>query len=141
MIDKIKKAIQDVGGTLRDQANQFGEGAKEKTYELIEEWLAIFPKLEIYGLEITSFALGVGINPSLEVELRGKHEDFPKERIQEIIDENKGSTGIVSVFTTIRTTYGMHRRIYASLKDPLIVKIKIQLLPEIKVFIGEPLIM
>jgi hypothetical protein len=141
MIDKIKRAFLEAGDVLREQASQFGEGAKEKSYELIEEWLTVFPKLEIYGLEITSFALGVGLNPSLEVEFKGKHEDFSKERLREILAENKGKAAITSVFTTIRTAYNMHRRIYASLKDPLIVKIKIKLSPEIKVFIGEPIIM
>jgi hypothetical protein len=45
-----------------------------------------------------------------------------------------------SVMNTIKTTYSLHRRIYATLKDPLIVKVKIRISPEIKVFLGEPII-
>ncbi|MEN0003726.1 MAG: hypothetical protein AAF798_06270 [Bacteroidota bacterium] len=141
MIDKIKRAIQEAGDVLKEQASQFGEGAKEKSYQLIEEWLAVFPQLEVYGLEITSFALGVGLNPSVEVEFKGTHENFSRERLREILAENKGKAAVTSVFTTIRTAYNMHRKIYASLNDPLIVKIKVRLSPEIKVFIGEPIIM
>ncbi|MCB0546587.1 MAG: hypothetical protein KDD19_03310 [Phaeodactylibacter sp.] len=140
MIDKFKRAIQDASEVLREQAANLGEGAKEKTYQLIEEWLQVFPKLEIYGLEITSFSLAVALSPALEVELKGSHEKFSKERLDEIVHEVRKSPALSSVFTTIRTTYSLHRRTYASLSDPLIVRIRIRLSPEIKVYIGKPVI-
>ena len=140
MIDKIKQAFQEAGDIIKEQAATFGEDAKEKSYQLIEDWLQVFPKLELYGMEITSFALSMAISPSLEVELVGKHENFTKEKIQKILQENKGNAALLSVFNTIKTTYNFHRKIYASLKEPLIVKIKIKISPEIKVFIGEPII-
>jgi hypothetical protein len=140
MIDKIKKTLQDAGDVLKEQASNLGENAREKSYQLIEDWLQVFPKLEIYGLEITSFSLGVAISPSLEVELKGSHKDFTKERIQKILNENKNNPMMGSVMNTIKTTYSLHRRIYATLKDPLIVKVKIRISPEIKVFLGEPII-
>ena len=140
MIEKIKKALQEATDMIKEQASTLGDGAKEKSFALIEEWLKVFPKLEIYGLEVTSFALSVALSPALEVELKGDHQQFPKERIQEILAENKGNTAMISVFNTIRMTYSLHRKIYATLKDPLIVKIKIRLSPEIKVYIGKPII-
>jgi hypothetical protein len=140
MLDKIQKALQDVTETIKTQAGNIGDSAKEKTYRLIEEWLKIFPKLEIYGLQITSFSLGVALSPSLEVELKGAHEDFPTGRIDEILDENRGSAAMFSVFNTIKMTYNLHRQTYANLEDPLIVKIRIRLSPEIKVYIGKPII-
>ncbi|MCI5083824.1 MAG: hypothetical protein MRY78_19150 [Saprospiraceae bacterium] len=140
MIDKIKKTLREASDIIKDQASNISEGAKERSYKLIEEWLEVFPKLEIYGLEITSFAMGVGLNPSLEVELKGNHKDFGPERLEKILEENKTNTTVSSVFKTIKTTYKLHRRIYATLSDPLIVQVKIRLSPEIKVFIGQPLI-
>lgn len=140
MIDKIKQTIKELSETMQEQASSFGTGAKEKSYQIIEDWLQIFPKLEIYKLEITSFSLGVAISPSLEVELLGNHEDFTQERLQQILAENKGNTGISLVFNTIKTAYSLHRKTYAEVKPPLIVKIKIRISPEVRVFIGEPLI-
>lgn len=140
MIDKFKQAINDATEALRTQAAQFGEGAKEKSFQLIEEWLTIFPKLEIYGLEIRSFALSVALSPALEVELVGQHEDFRPERLEKIIEETRKNTALVSVFTTIRTTYNLHRQTLANLNDPLVVKIRVRLSPEIKVYLGAPLI-
>lgn len=140
MIDKLKKALHEASEMVREQAATFGEGAKEKSYQLIEEWLLVFPKLEMHGLEITSFALGVALSPSLEVELKGKHEDFTKEKLEHILADTKGSTALSSVFQTINTAYKLHRRTLANLNDPLIVKIRIRISPEIKVFIGKPLI-
>ena len=141
MIDKIKKALQDASELIKEQTSSLSEGAKERTYQLIEEWLQIFPKLEIYGLEITSFGLSVALSPALEVELVGDHKDFTQERIGEILKENKKSAAMTSVLTTIKTAYTLHRKTYANLRAPLIVKIRVKITPEINVIIGEPLIM
>lgn len=140
MFDKILKTLQDASESIMDQASNLGEGAKEKTNKLIEDWMLVFPRLEAYGLEITSLALGVALSPSLEVELKGKHENFTQDRLQQILDANKSNAAITSVFSTVKTAYSLHRKIYASQREPLIVKVRIKLSPEIKVFIGEPII-
>ncbi len=140
MLEKIQRALHEATETIKMQASSLGDSAKEKTYRLIEEWLKIFPKLEIYGLEMTSFALGVAISPSLEVEMKGEHDNFSTERIDQILEENKGSAAMFSVFNTIKMAYSLHRRTYANLEEPLIVKIRIRLSPEIKVYIGKPII-
>lgn len=140
MIDKVLKTLQEAGGTIREQAAGLSSGAKEKTYAIIEDWLQIFPRLEAYGLKVESFALGVAISPSLEVDLRGKHEDFSAEKVAVMGEEAEGDTALRMVISTIKTTYSLHQRISNELPDPLIVKIRIKLSPEVKVFIGEPLI-
>ena len=140
MIDKIVKTIQDAGESIREQAGNLGTGAKEKTYQLIDDWLKVFPQLEMYGLKVESFALGVALSPSLEVDLKGSHKDFTLERLDEILAKPDSNGALRTVISTIKTTYGLHRRIYADLREPLIVKVRIKLSPEVKVFIGEPLI-
>ena len=140
MIDKIKKAFLEATEMIKEQASTLGEGAKEKSYQVIEEWLKVFPQLEINGLEVTSFALSVALSPALEVELKGSHKDFTEDKVNQIIEENRKSTGLLTVMNTIKTTYALHRKTYANLNDPLIVKVKIRLSPEIKVYIGQPLI-
>lgn len=140
MIDKIVKTIQDAGESIREQAGNLGTGAKEKTYQLIDDWLKVFPQLEIYGLKVESFALGVALSPSLEVDLKWSHKDFTLERLDEILAKPDSNGALRTVISTIKTTYGLHRRIYADLREPLIVKVRIKLSPEVKVFIGEPLI-
>ncbi|WP_020539454.1 hypothetical protein [Lewinella cohaerens] len=140
MIDKIVKTLQDASGTIREQANNLGTGAKEKTYSLIEDWLQVFPQLEIYGLKVESFALGVALSPSLEVDLKGAHADFSTERLEELLAKEGNSAALRTVLSTIKTTYSLHRRIYADIQEPLIVKIRVKISPEVKVFIGEPLI-
>lgn len=136
MIDKIKQTIKDMTDAIQEQASSFTDNAKEKGYQIIEEWLQIFPKLEVYKLRINSFSLGVAISPSLDVELIGKHEDFSKERLQQILAEVRGNAALSLVFNTISTTYALHRRTYATLSDPLIVRIRIKLTPEVRVTLG-----
>ncbi len=139
MIDKIIKTIQDTGQSLIEQTSQLGSGAKEKTFEIINDWLKIFPQLEAYGLEVESFSLGVAISPSVEVELKGKHEDFTEEKLRAMLDE-ADDRALRTVISTINTTYSLHRKITEKLEEPLIVQVRISISPEVKVFIGEPLI-
>ena len=140
MLDKILKNLQQAGDALKEQASSLGESAKEKSYQLIEDWVEAIPIIEAYGLSVHSFALGIAISPSLEVEFKGSHEDFPEERIQEILKKHKGNPAITSFFTTMRTTYRLHRKIKSDFREPLIVKVKVRISPEIKVYIGDPLI-
>ncbi len=140
MIERLRKTLQEASDLIKEQAGSLGENARERTYQLMEDWLEIFPQLEIYGLEITSFALSMGISPALNVELRGAHQDFPPERLDQILEECRSNTALSSIFSTVKTTYKLHRRIYANLHNPLLVKVRIQIPPEIKVYIGEPIV-
>lgn len=137
MLDQIWTSVQQAAQGL---AGTVGEGAKEKTNQIIEDWLTIFPQLEIYGLEITSFSLGIALNPSMEVELLGKHEDWSMERLDTLISENKGQHAISMVLQAIRTTYRLHKKSLATLKSPLIVKISVKLSPEVRVVLGQPVL-
>jgi len=140
MLDKIKKTLQEASDTMREQASQIGDSAREKSYKIIEEWLESIPKLEATGFEVTSFALEVALSPSVEIELKGKNEDFPPQRIEQILAHHKGNTVVQSVFSTLKMTYRLHRKVNAPIQDPLIIKIRIKLAPEIQIFIGEPII-
>lgn len=141
MIEQLKQMMQEASEAVKQQVQNAGINAKEKAYELIEEWLQIIPLLESEGLKMNSFSLSIAISPSLEVELIGQNKDFPIERLDQLKNKYQRNLPMQAVLTTIRTTYKMHTRIQAPLKDPLIVKIKVRLAPEINVFIGEPLIL
>lgn len=140
MIDQIKTIMKEASETLKTQINTVGGHTKEKAYQMIEEWLLAIPILEQEGLETTSFALSIAISPSLEVELKGESRAFTVERLEKLKEKYKSKVPLQAIFTTIRTTYRMHRSINAPLKEPLVVKIKAKLTPEVSVFIGEPLI-
>lgn len=113
---------------------------KHQTNKVINRWLDVLPTIEKYGLKITSFAMSYSINPSLEVELVGKSAEFPLERIREILEENKSSASITSVFQAVRTTKNLYERTKSTPQEDLIIEIKIRFSPEIKVFLGVPLI-
>ncbi len=138
MIDKIKKGLLDAADAIREQATQLGEGTKEKAFQIIEDWLEIFPRLELYGLEISSFSLSLALSPGVEVELMGKHEDFQPERLDQLISENKGHTSMLMVLNTIKSAYVLHRKSLATLRDPLVLKIRISITPEVQVILGKP---
>ena len=74
ILDSARKAVAGLATTV-------GEGTKEKTNKLIEDWLDIFPTLATYGLEITSFSMALALSPSLNVELLGQHSDWNEEAI------------------------------------------------------------
>lgn len=137
MIDQLWQSVQQAAQGL---AGTVGEGAKVKTNQLIEDWLKIFPRLEIYGLEITSFSLGLAISPSLEVELVGNHEDWTMDRLDSLLAENKGNPAMSMVLTTIKSAYRLHAKSLATLRPPLILKVSIRLSPEVRVVLGQPVL-
>jgi len=125
---------------MNDIAGSVGEGARGKSLAVIEDWLGIFPQLAKYGLDITSFSMGLAISPSLNVELLGRHEDWSDEAIVKRLADHKGEHAIITVFSTIRTAYRLQKKTQAPLRDPLILKIVIKISPEVKVVLGKPIL-
>ncbi|MEK7256878.1 MAG: hypothetical protein AAB316_19140 [Bacteroidota bacterium] len=140
MFEKIKSTVQHAGDSLKGQAVAIGEAAKEKGFQIIETWVSILPKLEKYGMKANYFSVGVSINPVLEVELRAKPADFPEERVQQLLEENKDNTPLRLVFSAIKTTYQLHNKAHIHRSEPLTVKIKVRLSPEVKVSFGRPIL-
>lgn len=128
-----RKGLGDISATM-------SEGAKEKTLTMIEDWLEIFPQLAEYGLEITSFAMGLAISPSLNVELLGSHANWSDEAIAKRLEDHKGEHAITTVLSTIRTAYRLQRQTKAPLRDPLILKIIVKISPEVRVVLGQPIV-
>jgi len=138
MIDKLKETIFNASEIIKEQTANIGESAKERSQQLIDDWLKVFRRLEEYGFKITSFGLGIALSPSLEVELEGSAELFSIDRIKELIEENKDSSSLSSVFKTIKTTYEMHDKISSQKYEQVLVKVIVKISPEIKVVLGEP---
>ena len=125
---------------LSGLASTVGEGTREKTSKLIEDWLEIFPVLEGYGLRVTSFGMTVALNPSLNVELVGNHDNWTEDRIEQRMQEHRGETALTTVFTAVRTAYRLQRQTKAQLHDPLILKVIVRLTPEVRVVLGQPVL-
>lgn len=141
MKDTFKSLLESAmstGSKLQEKASAVGQAAVDNTVQAIEKWLEEFPKIESYGLKVTNFSFVMKISPSLEVEMRGKHSSFPPERLAEILAENKSGSLTGMIFTAIKTTYRLHAKVSTTCDDPLIVKIRLSLSPEIAVFIGAP---
>lgn len=136
MLEKLWQALNDATGMLKEQASALGHNAREKSSEVIEEWLTVLPRLEAYGFEVTSFSIGVSISPALEVELRAPHEVFPPERLEQYIKETAHNTALQTVLTTIKSTYTLYRKAKLPLRGELIVRLRIRISPEIRVTIG-----
>jgi hypothetical protein len=127
----------------RNRAMHFANTLKLNTSvesnRLIGSWLGILPVLESYGMEVTSFSLGYSLSPYLEVELKGSVASFPQERLKEILEEEK-ATGVRTVFQALKSTLVLYERFDSTPVDDLVIKIKVALSPEVRVFIGAPLI-
>ncbi len=133
ILDGARKAVSGFASTV-------GEGTREKTNKLIEDWLQIFPILASYGLQITSFSMALALSPSLNVELLGKHADWHEDRIKELLAIHRGDTAIIMVLTAIRTAYRLQRQTKAPLQDPLILKVIVRITPEVRVVLGQPIL-
>jgi len=125
MIDKVKKTFQQAGDLIKEQASNLGEGAKEKSYQLFEQWAQVFPKLDALGLKMECFSITVTLNPAMEVHLKGLTADFTPDKLAEMMEVSKDSTLVTSVLKAIKTTYDLHQKTEAES-------------PEIKVYLGKP---
>ena len=133
LLTHLRTAAQGISSNV-------GNSAAEKTDELIGDWLTIFPQLARYGLDITSFTMGVALSPTLKVELVGSHVDWTEERIAEHMANHTDDKALTLVLTTLRTAYRFQKRTGAPLRDPLIVKIAVRLNPEVRVVLGQPVL-
>ena len=140
MIDKIIKNFQEASEVIKEKASNLGQEAKEKSSKLMDDWLGVFPELVSYGFEMTSFSVGFAISPSIDVELKGDPEQFSIERLEELIAQNEGEKTLNYVLASIRSARNLHARMDTDLKSPLILKIKVKITPEIKVYFGTPMI-
>jgi hypothetical protein len=136
MLKDVRDGINNAWNTLVEKANFIKKGSNK----MIDSWLEVLPRVASYGFEIKSFAMNYSINPSMEVELFGNREDFPMERINEIIKENKGKPAVLSVFQALKTTMNLQNRLKEPPKDEIIIEVRVSISPEIKVFLGVPLI-
>ncbi len=139
MIEKFRQSINQAGEVIKEQAAALGDAAKQKGFSIINDWISILPKMKSYGLEVSFFSLSVSINPTLEVELIGDAETFDKEYIEKLIEESKGSTPMNLVFSSIKTTHQLHNKAEIGTLNPLCIRVRVRLSPEIRVSYGEPI--
>lgn len=139
MIGKFRQTIQEAGGLLKEQALSLGDAAKAKGSAIVNEWIANIPGMEKLGLTVSYFSLGVSISPVLEVELQGMAEDFSVERLREIVEEVKGNTPLSLVFTSVKSARQLYERAELQPINPLTVRLRVRLSPEIKVSFGIPI--
>ncbi len=140
MIDKIIKNFQEASEIIKEKASNMGQEAKEKTSQLVDEWLGVFPELISYGFEMTSFAVGFAISPSIDVELTAHPDQFERERLDQLIQDNEGKKTLTSVLSSIRSARSFYDRMEIEIKEPVILKIRVKITPEIKVYFGKPLV-
>jgi hypothetical protein len=48
------ETVKSTGANLKDMVAEKGQAAMDSTIEAIEKWLEEFPKIESYGLSISS---------------------------------------------------------------------------------------
>jgi len=149
MLKNILKTLQETGDIVVEKASELNDAAKEKFQEakeqtrdkvlsIIEEWVELLPKLMALGFEMTSFGISMSLSPCMLAELKGKTDDFSEERIKELLEIHKDDKSLKLFLNVIKTTFVLHKKTNAGMKDDLIVRVEVKLSPEIKVFIGQP---
>lgn len=138
MLEKLFEALSAATSVIRDSAASVGQSARDKTQEVIEDWLKVLPRLEAYGFRTAQFTLSVSINPMLDAELRAPHEAFPPERIEQYLEETRQHAALQLVFSTVKSAYGLYRKAELPLRGELTLRLRIRISPEIRVTIGAP---
>lgn len=139
MKDKIQRTFTSITEAISDTLDSLKESAKEKGQMFIDDWLQVFPELEAMGLQITSFGVVLALGPSLEVEMTGPSSAFSDERIEALLKEHELNQYVTLVLKTIRTTRQMHKKLgKGEIYDDLLVKVRVKVPPEVRVYFGPP---
>ncbi len=139
LTDAVKEHTIGFTDSVKEHATHIVDAVKDKTHGLIEDWLEIFPNLEGRGLKITAFGIRMGLNLGLECELSGAAKNFTIEKIDSILEEVKGNSALTTVFKAIKNTYALHKKTGTEQKfNKIFLKITVQLIPEVVVYLGEP---
>ena len=139
MKENLQQSYSKIVELIGDSFNSLKESAKEKGQMFIDDWLQVFPELEAMGLEITSFGVVLALGPSLEVEMTGPSSAFSEERIEALLKEHELNQYVTLVLKTIRTTRQMHKKLgKGEIYDDLLVKVRVQVPPEVRVSLGPP---
>lgn len=138
LMGKLFQTFQQAKDSIKDQAANLSESAKEKAQKTIEDWINIIPKLADQGLRLEYFSLEASINPTLTFEMQADVNDFPLERLNELSTRWRSQTPLFLVFSTMKASLAMYQKTNLPLKNPLVVRISVKLAPEIQVSLGEP---
>ncbi|HMX41138.1 MAG TPA: hypothetical protein PK971_05370 [Saprospiraceae bacterium] len=136
-LENLIETAMSAGATLREKAAGVGQSAVEGTLEAIERWLEEIPRIEGYGLKVSSFTFVMRLSPSLDIEMRGKQADFSAARLDHIVAQQKTASLSGMVFTAMRTAYRLHSKVALAPHEDVVVKMRLSLSPEISVIIGE----
>ncbi|MCU0342099.1 MAG: hypothetical protein MUE30_19690 [Spirosomaceae bacterium] len=140
--NQLSDSVNQLGDSVKEQANNLTSAVKEKAYGLIEDWLEIFPKLESYGLKITSFGLKMGINPTLEVELQGNSNAFSPDKVAKMLEENQQNNALSTIFKAVKTALDWHAKTGSDRHyKSIFLKVSVSITPEVMVYLGEPKLM
>ena len=137
--DAVKDKASELTESVKEHTTNIVDAVKDKTLSLIEDWLKIFPNLEQRGLKISAFGMRMGMNLGIECELSGLAKNFTVEKIESILEEVKGNVALTTVFKAIKNTYAFHKKTGTEQKfNKIFLKITVQMLPEVIVYLGEP---
>ncbi len=139
LLEKLNRTAREATGFVQSTATSIADAAKDKALSIIDGWVEIVPRLGSLGLELQSFGLSMGLNPSLRLELFGSAGAMTVDRIDAILAENSDNSYIKLIFQAVRATALLHGRAGAGVVEPLIVIVVVQLSPEITVYIGKPI--
>lgn len=141
MLKNILKTLQDAGDVVMEKATEFNDSAREKIMAGIEEWVEILPNIRGLGFEMTAFGISMSLSPCMNAEFRGKTADFTDEKIKALLEQYKGSKPMKLFLNVLKTTFLLHAKSRAELKEDLFVRMDVKLSPEIKIYIGRPSVM
>ncbi len=140
--DAVKDKASELTESVKEHTTNIVDAVKDKTLSLIEDWLKIFPNLEQRGLKISAFGMRMSMNLGIECELTGLAKNFTVEKIENILEEVKGNVALTTVFKAIKNTYAFHKKTGTEQKfNKIFLKITVQMLPEVIVYLGEPKLM
>ena len=137
VIQKVNNQIVKAFEKLYEQVFIVGKLTRDRIEGLILSWVNVFPMLESNHLQVSSYGVNVGMNPSLDVELIGDPLMINEHTLPGIIASLGNNRPAITVFRAIQKAILWHRKMSIhSPYDKIYVKLLISIQPEVKVYLG-----
>ena len=141
LIRRVNNQIVTAFEKLYEQVFVVGRLTRDKIEGLIYSWVNVFPELESHHLRVSSYGVNVGMTPSLDVELIGDPAIINEQSLPGIISDLGGNRPAVTVFRAIQKSIQWHRKMSIQTPyDRIYVKLLVSATPEIKVYLGTPVL-
>lgn len=94
-------SLKDSLSKAKATAEEIGDSAQGKVYELLDEYKKASASLETFGYTIGKFTVGMGLLPEIHTSITGSIDNIHEDKIETMIAERSGEKLLTSLLKAL----------------------------------------